>query len=175
MIDEKAGVEVLLEIVRLLDSGGLNYWLGRGVFRQVTLHGAFGDQQGDIDFHVLRSEQKGLAAVVDALEGNGYRVISTPDQRHKITMRKGHVEIEFVFLDRDREILWHQAGWPERKRYDCPAKAFGDRRIEIFGASIRVPDEEYLPAVFGRGWRRNRKGAGGRRMTRSEGRTRSSN
>ena len=161
MILEEDGIRVLGEVVRVLEADGINYWLGRGLFRQFALKKNFGDRQGDIDFHILRDEQPALHGVVKQLEMIGYEVISTPDQAHKLAMITGAAEVEFVFLERDGDLLWHRAGWPNRKRYSCLARAFGNRRIEMFGIQVRVPDEEYLPAVFGRSWRKNRKGSGG--------------
>ncbi len=163
-IPEGIGIETLHELVHCLESAGVNYWLGRGLFRQFTLHKNFGDRQGDIDFHVLREEHARLQSVVTDLTDKGYELISGPEHGHKVTIRKRGVKVEFVFLERDGDILWHQAGWPRRKRYDSPARAFGDRRVEMFGVSVRVPNEEYLPAVFGSGWRKNTKGSGGRLM-----------
>ena len=161
-IDPKAGLRILREVVSELDSSGMNYWLGRGVFRNWTINQEFGYKQGDIDFHILREEVAKLRGMLDRLNKKGYRVISTPEQTHKITILKENVQVEFVFLERDGNLLWHQAGFPGKKRYDCPGTAFGDRRVNIFGVSVRGPDEEYLPAVFGPDWRRNEKGSGGR-------------
>lgn len=144
-----------------LDRVGLKWWLGRGVLRHHLLHGRFGDLQGDIDFHVLREDEQAVRRFVEGLAETGWRVVSGPAQSHKITMRRGDIEIEFVFLNRDGDVLWHQAGWPEKRRFDCPERVFGERRAQMFGVDVRVPYEEYLPAVFGPDWRDGIKGSGG--------------
>ena len=162
---QEEGIAAMQEVVEVLERRGLRYWLGRGVLRHHTLEGELGDQQGDIDFHVLREDEPGVRRqAVEELQTLGYQVISRPEHSHKITLRKGETEVEFVFLNRDGKVLWHQAGWPQRRRYECPARAFGHRRIQMFGIDVRVPDEEYLVAVFGARWRENVKGSGGTPM-----------
>jgi len=61
--------------------------------------------------------------------------------------------------------LWHQAGFPEQKRFDCPAAVFGTGRETMFGVSVSVPEEGYLDAVFGPKWRENQKASGGTSMS----------
>jgi hypothetical protein len=162
-INPTEGATALREVSGVLDAAGIRYWLGRGLFRHFTLHHEFGDKQGDVDLHVLREDEDSVRDEVKRLEGMDYEVVSRPEHTHKITLRRGEteVEVELVFLNRDGEVLWHQAGLPDRRRYDCPARAFGERRLEMFGILVRVPDEEYLPAVFGPGWEANEKETGG--------------
>ena len=162
-IDPTEGATALREVIGVLEAAGIRYWLGRGLFRHFTLRHEFGDKQGDVDLHVLREDEDAVRVAATTLEEMHYEVISRAEQKNKITLRRGEskVEVELVFLNRDGEFLWHQAGWPDRRRYDCPARAFGDRRLEMFDILVRVPDEEYLPAVFGPGWEANEKGTGG--------------
>lgn len=164
MITEDEGIKTLCEVVEVVDAENLRYWLGRGLFRHYTLNKSFGDRQGDIDFHVLRDDEKRLRAVVTELENRGFRIVSGPEHRHKVSIKKGAVEVEFVFLERDGEDLWHQAGWPQLRRFTCPSAMFGDRREEMFGVSVRVPEDGYLEAVYGPEWTKNRKGSGGTLM-----------
>ncbi len=160
-IDPAEGCEVLREVVLTLLESKLKFWIGRGVFRQFVLHGNFGDGQGDIDLHVLRSDEGVLLKVIARLQTKGYLRVSSPLQTHKITLRKNGAEVEFVYLERDGDLLWHQAGHPQKKRFDCPSSDFGDREIELCGLTVRAPEDAYCEHVFGPGWREEKKGSGG--------------
>ena len=154
---------VFKAVVEFLESHGFRYWLGRGRFRHFTLTGEFGDSASDIDFHLLREGEGDLRAELPVLRGQGY-VVTDDAARHKLSLRKGGVAVEFIYLDRasgDPGACFHETVYPLRKRFICPTQVFGDRRMEMFGVSVRVPEEEYLPCVFGPRWRENRKGSGG--------------
>ncbi len=164
-IDPIEGCKTLRQVVSLLDRSKLKYWIGRGVFRQFVLHGNFGDQQRDIDIHVLRDDAQVLSRVTERLQAKGYVRVSSALQTHKITLRrKEGLEVEFVYLEREGDRLWHQAGYPEKKRFECPASAFGDREIELCGLTVRAPENEYCEQVYGPEWRKEERGSGGRPM-----------
>jgi hypothetical protein len=164
-IDPIEGCEALRQVVSLLDRAKMKYWIGRGVFRQFVLHGNFGDQQRDIDIHVLRDDQQPLFRLTERLQSKGYVRISSPLQTHKITLRrKDGLEVEFVYLERDGDRLWHQAGYPEKRRFECPATVFRDREIELCGLKIRAPEDAYCEHVYGLEWRKEERGSGGRPM-----------
>ena len=163
MTQEPPGATVLKEMAEFLEANGIDYWLGRGRFRHFTLHGAFGDAESDIDFHVLRSAAISLRAVLPELVRRGYTVTDSVS-RHKLALTKGDTAVEFVYLDQtadDPDALYHETAYPTRKRFVCPTSVFTDRRVTMFGAAVRVPEEEYLPCVFGPRWRENKKGSGG--------------
>ena len=163
MSSESEGTVVLREVVLFLESLGLRYWLGRGRFRHFTLTHEFGDADSDIDFHLLRGAEVQLQAALPQLQARGY-MLTDGASRHKLSLRKEAVAVEFVYLDpapNAPEAYYHETAYPLRKRFTCPARLFGDRRLEILGVSVRVPEEEYLPCVFGPRWRENVKGSGG--------------
>jgi hypothetical protein len=163
MTHEPPGVTVLKEVAEFLEANGIDYWLGRGRFRHFTLHGAFGDAESDIDFHVLRRAAIPLRAVLPELVRRGYTVTDSVS-RHKLALKKGGTAVEFVYLDQatdDPDTVYHETAHPQRKRFVCPASVFAERRLTMYGAAVRVPEEEYLPCVFGPRWRDNKKGSGG--------------
>ena len=87
------------------------------------------------------------------------------DAPHKLSIVRGKVAVEFVYLDLDRttgsSIRYHETVCPARKRYMCDESVFSERSLKICGVNVRVPESEYLPSVFGPRWRENRKGTGG--------------
>ncbi len=163
MTDEPAGIAVLKEVVEFIETRQINYWLGRGRFRHFTLTGEFGDTESDIDFHVLRGAEAALRTALPELLRRQY-IIEDGVARHKLALRKGTVAIEFVYLDQVRGnplAFYHETVYPLRKRFICPANVLGQRRIQMFGVLVRVPEEEYLPCIYGLEWRENIKGSGG--------------
>jgi hypothetical protein len=151
----EAGCSVLGEVVGALERAGLRYWLGRGVFRHWTLKHEFGDQQHDVDFHVLRREELQVRNLVDDLCRAGFEKVPWNDRGYKIPLIhvKDRVPVELIFLDDDGEDLWFLAGGNGQKRYTCPVAVFGDRRARICNIEVRVPSDDYLPAVYTAGWR----------------------
>ena len=160
---EYEGIRALGETVQVLAGRGIDYWLGRGLFRHFSLTGEFGDQQSDIDFHVHRRDEKRLAEVVKDLSGLGFSVTWYEVGQHKLSLGRGSTAVEFMFLDGDPDdelMLFHRTAFPPATYY-CAKDAFGGRTIDMFGITIRVPDDAYLPATFGSQWRDNKKGSGG--------------
>jgi hypothetical protein len=97
MSTEHPGIAVLREVTELLEQIGVKYWLGRGRFRHFVVTHEFGDEASDIDLHVLRADEAPLTAALPALRSRGYSI--TAHERHKLSIRKNSVDLEFVFLD----------------------------------------------------------------------------
>ena len=154
---------VLAEIVGLLESRNVRYWLGRGRFRNFIITGALGDDASDLDFHIFREDSAPLHGLLPELAARKYEV--TADAPHKLSMVRGGVAVEFVYLDLDSStesnIRYHETVCPTRKRYLCAETVFSDRKLKICEVEVRVPENEYLSSVFGPRWRENRKGTGG--------------
>jgi hypothetical protein len=164
VMTEAQGIAILKEVVQLLEDRRIRYWLGRGRFRHFTLTQEFGDDTSDIDFHVLRSDEPALQDALADFVRRHFAVTFTQVGAHKLSVRKCSADIEFVYLDQDRDdpgMLFHTTVVPLRKRFPCPREVFGDRKIDMFGAKVSVPSEDYLPCVFGSRWRENMKGSGG--------------
>src|SRR5213594_1277422 len=157
------GPAVLAEVVALLESHSVRYWLGRGRFRNFVITGTFGDEESDLDFHVFRVDSDALHSLLPELAARNYSI--TSDAPHKLSIVRGKVAVEFVYLDLDRttgsSIRYHETVCPARKRYMCDESVFSGRSLKICGVNVRVPENEYLPSVFGPRWRENRKGTGG--------------
>ena len=146
MTQEPPGATVLKEMAEFLEANGIDYWLGRGRFRHFTLHGAFGDAESDIDFHVLRSAAISLRAVLPELVRRGYTVTDSVS-RHKLALTKGDTAVEFVYLDQtadDPDALYHETAYrrenassvrPPSSRtggLPCSARPSGFRKKSIF-------------------------------------------
>lgn len=156
-------IEVLKEVVDLLVAHGLRYWLGRGRFQWFVVHHKVGEHESDIDFHLFREDERVLRSLLPEFRARHYGI--TDDRsRHKISLAKTGVAVEFVFLDLDttgKGVRYHETAFPLRKRFLCPNDVFKDRMVTIGGVLVRVPEEEYLTCVFGPRWRECRKGSGG--------------
>jgi hypothetical protein len=62
------------------------------------------------------------------------------------------VPVELIFLEADGEELWFRGGGNGQKRYACASSVFADRRVTICEIELRVPSDDYLPAVYGAEW-----------------------
>ena len=140
------------EVVAHLERARLDYWLGRGVFRHYRLLGEFGEEQNDLDFHVLKVHRRRISTLVESLCGEGYVKVPWRDLGYKIPLRKGSVPVELIFLERKAGTLYFRAGGVGQKRYSCPISVYGTRQLEICGIRARVPEDEYLPLVYGPNW-----------------------
>lgn len=164
MVPEQAGMEVFREMVGTLEAAGISYWVARGVLRHFTLRQEFGDKQGDIEFHVLREDEDKVWELVDVLATKGYRAVDWKGDQtgdyYKIPLLKGNVPVELVFLDVSGDKLYHRAGGAGQTRFHCERGVFGDRRREMFGVSVRVPEDQYLSQVYGDKWREEKKAGG---------------
>jgi hypothetical protein len=160
-IEPEVGCAVLLEVATEFKQLGLKYWIGRGIFRHWTLRHEFGDEQDDIDFHVLRREESEIQLLVDGLCGKGFEKVRWNDRGYKIPLMKVKVPVELIFLEPEGKTFWFRGGGHGQKRYTCPASVFADRRIEICGAELRVPSRRYLPSVYGPDWKDEEQKNGG--------------
>ena len=157
-----AGLDVLRILDEVFTSVGVDYWVGRGVFRRGELHGEFGDQQGDIDVHVRREDEPALWDAIDVLVERGFSEVEWQGPEYKVPLIRDGIEVEIQFLELDGDVRWYRAGGHGQIRFEAPASVFGNRRLEISGVSVRVPDKAYLPAVYGDQWEAEVKGTGGK-------------
>jgi hypothetical protein len=148
-------LEVLKEVVGLLNAWGAPYWLARGRFHYYKLtRGKFGEHpSSDIDFHIHRDD---LDSLKDLLRAR-YEIHEAP---HKVFIKVGDKLVEFMILKPNpakKGFLYHETVVPKQTRPSCPANVFKEKRVEIGGVSVRIPETRYLSCVYGKYWRTYRK------------------
>ncbi len=145
--------DVLKEVVEMLETSRLDYWLGRGRFRGFERDGRFLEDKSDIDFHIQRKDVQKLRNLLPVFKEMRYEIYQ-PIQGHKISITKDDPprkewSVDFMVLKADsakRGFLYHEM-IIRPSRPSCPARVFGKRRVEIQGVSVRVPEAEYLEYV----------------------------
>jgi hypothetical protein len=154
----------ILELLKLikspLDGAHIPYWLGRGVFRHLYLHGVVGDRQSDIDIHIWREDSDRVkTALSNALVG-----FNPADPEYKLAFTKDLANnkqqiIEFMYLDfeqRDPDLVYHKRA--ENMKLYCPKECFpreNVKTIRIGNIEFRVPSlaERYFEGTYGLGWK----------------------
>lgn len=148
-VKKQEGIEALKTTVGFLEKEGIDYWLGRGLFRHFTLHKEFRNKLSDIDFHVWVNDRPKVQQLLHKLREAGYRIKADWDYKANFTT-PSKVDVEIVYLFRDDEEVYHES---KGRHPRCSVGCFGDRKINIFGVNVRVPNEEYLPQVYGENWK----------------------
>lgn len=149
-VKKQEGIEALKTTIGSLEKEGIDYWLGRGLFRHFTLHKEFGNKLSDIDFHVWVDDRPKVQHLLDELKKVGCRINANRDYKANFTTPSG-VDVEIVYLFQDDKEAYHKS----KGRYlKCSFDCFKERRIDIFGVNVRVPEKKYLPQVYGENWRK---------------------
>lgn len=146
-------IKQLLQIVKPhLDTLEVEYWLGRGVLRQVFLTGHVGDKQSDLDIHIWTEDREKVRQKVGPVltklgfnENNNesYKLAYTNDDNGRI--------VEFMLLFRDGDVVYHTRR--NGVRLECPKRCFEttNEKIEVAGILIPAPafTVEYIGNVYG--------------------------
>lgn len=150
-MDEKMATYVLSYVIEALDDVGCRYWLARGTFRHFFLTGSIGDQQSDIDFHLMAED---VPQIEEKLKQEMEKRQFTMHRRRPYKIAFEHtstgIQVEFVLLFPCGEgLVYHQS---RSRRLICDANLFGEKRMMMFGQNVRVPDEQYLEQIYGWDW-----------------------
>jgi hypothetical protein len=164
-IPPDVGVKLLGEVHEAFENRKVKYWIGRGVFRQLTLHQEFGDKQGDIDVHVLREDEVRVREVVEDLLGRGFAIQHSQagyvlQFSYKIALIKDGNRVEIQFLEREGTSRFYRAGGVGQLKFCAPEGVYSESTSVDAGTLVRVPEPAYLPAVYGPGWRDEEKTGG---------------
>jgi|SRR3989344_4610150 len=157
--------KTLTEIIPLLDSAGIEYWLARGVLRNLYLRGVIGDSNSDLDFHIWEKDSKiveeKLLPVLMAdhpnliIEHKDYKLaFYTPLEKERYDFF-----VEFMYLNKPVDgFTFHERH--NGRKYANTECFKSDRKlyIEYEGQLLRIPAlvHEYLLGTYGPRWRENR-------------------
>ena len=119
-------------------------------------------EQDDIDFHVLKAQRPRVSTLMETLSKEGYAKVPWKELGYKIPLVKGSVPVELIFLERKAGTLSFRAGGVGQKRYTCPSSVYGIRALRICGINVRVPEDDYLPMVYGPKWEDEEEDNGGK-------------
>ena len=158
--------ETLTKIIPLLDSTGIEYWLARGVLRNLYLRGVTGGSNSDLDFHIWEKDSKIVEEKLLPIFMSDHPNLVTERKDYKLAfytpLEKDRHDffVEFVFTNIDSDdsrFAYHARA--DGKRY-ANAECFSHLRhmyIEHGGHLIRIPalPNEYLLGTYGPEWAKN--------------------
>lgn len=145
-------IKKLLEMVKpLLDNLQIDYWLGRGVLKQVYLTGEVGNMQSDLDIHIWAEDRNKVKQKLGPILAK-FNFNENNNEQYKLayTDGKNHWVIEFVLLFQDGDIVYHTKR--NGVHLECPKKCFDatNEKIEVAGVQINAPAfiEDYIKGIY---------------------------
>lgn len=159
-IKESNILYLLKMVVPILNRLSIPWWLARGVLRNFYLTNRIGDQNSDLDFHVLFKDMPIIKETFVPLFGSEeYKVdedfyklaFYKPPEQHEF-----FVEFMTIFEYPEKpELVYHSRKYD--KKY-APKICFSNyQTIQIEGIGVRVPanTEQYFLGTYGPCWWRN--------------------
>jgi len=154
------------ETLPLLNDTGIDYWLGRGVLRNLYIRGTIGRSNSDLDFHVWEEDSAKVKNKLFPFFGSIHSNLCVDERNYKLAFytpekNKRHdffVEFMFLFRDSGGDFVYHER-LEDGKKY-ANAECFSPNRllyIQHNSQLIRVPAlvDEYLLGTYGPRWREN--------------------
>lgn len=157
-------LEALKTTIPLLDSTGVNYWLARGVLRNLYIRNKIGGSNSDLDFHIWKKDSEVVKAKLLPAFSAIYDDLEIQEKDYKLAfftpvkVKFHDFFVEFMFLNPDDDFVYHER--MDGARY-ANAECYSSERhvyLQYNEQLIRIPAlvEEYLFGTYGPRWRENR-------------------
>lgn len=167
---------VLSVVIPKLDSTEVDYWLARGVLRNLYITGNVGDKNSDLDFHIWEKDRHNVRDVLQPLFISQYEDLVIEEKDYKLAFytpandnrHEFFVEFMFLFADESNDkYVYHSRA--DGKRYS-KALCFASERKEYLryeDTFLRIPTltGDYLLGTYGPEWFKNLKESKGFKST----------
>ena len=140
-------INVLSVVIPKLDSTEVDYWLARGVLRNLYITGNVGDKNSDLDFHIWEKDRHKVKDILQPLFMSKYKDLVIEEKDYKLA---------FYTPADGRRYSKALCFAPERKEY-----------IKYGDSFLRIPalTGDYLLGTYGPEWFKNLKESKGFKST----------